>query len=96
MTTDTDFHLIGKLKDQYAPAMRGIVSATEKDLITATLELDARTDIELQNVRDMTAMLYGQQAAQEKDPAAALGLMDAMSGICAIIDQEKIRRGLPV
>lgn len=99
MTTKTDFHAIMELKEKYTPAQHGIVSTTETDLIREVLELLDRGDIELQNVRDMVVMLYAQWAdsqRQKDDSPAAMQLMDAMSAITCVIDQEKIKRGLDV
>lgn len=108
MTTKTDYHAIMELKDKYTPAQRGIVNAAEVETITATLEIKSRNNIELQNVRDMTVMLYGQwaDAMRKKDREAAEGdgaafekameYMDAMSAICCVIDQEKFNRGMEV
>lgn len=97
MTTKTDFHAIMELKDRYTPAQRGIVNDSEEELINATLELKSRTNIELQNVRDMVVMLYGKFANHEgNDVQKVMELMDAMSAICGVIDQNKLERGMAV
>lgn len=97
MTTKTDFHAIMELKKRYTPTQRGIVNDSEEELITATLELKSRTNIELQNVRDMVVMLYSQFANREgNDVRKTMELMDAMSVICGVIDQNKLERGMAV
>lgn len=98
MTTRTDYHAIMELRGKYVPARPGIASAAEIAMIREVLEISARNDIELQNVRDMTVMLYGRWAdrKRESDIPAAMDLMDAMSAICGVIDAEKLDRGLPV
>ena len=100
MTTKTDFHAIMELKEAYRPTQRGIVSGAEAEKIMSTLEIKSRNDIELQNVRDMTVMLYSRwsDAARAKEGCVqeAMELMDAMSAICCVIDQEKFNRGLEV
>ena len=99
MTTKTDTSAVMELKDKYRPKTRGILAQNEIDLIRKTLELGARSDIELQNIRDVTVMLYGQFASGSTNAFGgpkAMEYMDAMSGICGVIDQEKSRRGLPV
>lgn len=80
MTTKTDYHLISDLKSRYTPAQRGIVTATEVELIREALEISTRSNIELQNIRDVTVMLYGRWATvrQEKDDTSA-----AMELICS-------------
>lgn len=99
MTTKTDYHMISELKTKYTPAQRGVVSTSEIALIRDTLEISSRNNIELQNIRDMVVMLYGRwtdSGQQKGDVPAAMQLMDAMSAITHIIDQEKLERGLPV
>lgn len=100
MTTKTDFHAIMELKREYTPARRGIVSDTEAEQIKAALEIKSRNDIELQNVRDMVVILYGRwsETARAKEGCVqeTMELMDAMSAICCVIDQEKFNRGLEV
>lgn len=44
-------------------------------------------------------MLYSRWAdtQREKDDSTAMmELMDAMSAVCAVVDEEKFKRGLPV
>ncbi len=98
MTTKTDFHSIRGLKEKYTPEQRGIVKEAEIKMIREALEINTRTNIELQNVRDMTVMLYSKwtDAAMESDSKKVMELMDAMSAICCVIDQEKWGRGMEV
>lgn len=98
MTTKTDFHAILELKEKYAPKVRGIVSGEEAKTICEVLEIDKRNNIELQNVRDMTVMLYSKwtDSAMENDSKKAMELMDAMSAITCVIDHEKFKRGMEV
>ena len=100
MTTKTDFHTIMELKEAYRPTQRGIVSGAEAEKIMSTLEIKSRNDIELQNVRDMTVMLYSRwsERMREKEvgDSCVMELMDAMSAICCVIDQEKFNRGMEV
>ncbi len=94
MTTKTDFHSIRELSECYHPAQRGIVSEAEIKLIRDVLEIDTRTTIELQNVRDMTVMLYSKRtdSVMESDSKKAMELMDAMSAITCVIDQALFNR----
>lgn len=98
MTTKTDFYSIRELKEKYTPEQRGIVKEAEIKMIREALEINTRTNIELQNVRDMTVMLYSKwtDAAMESDSKKAMELMDTMSAICCVIDQEKWGRGMEV
>ena len=101
MTTRTDFQSICALRDTFKPAKRGFINGEEAAQVRTALELDARNDIELQNVRDMSVMLYGQwgdstRDGDERATADTMALWDAMSAICAVIDDEKFKRGLAV
>ena len=99
MTTKTDHHAIMELKKIYTPAKRGIVNATEEKIIQEILELNSRNDIELQNIRDTAVMIYSRWADSlqgENNISVIVGVMDAMSAICGVIDNEKFKRGLPV
>lgn len=108
MTTKTDFHAIQELREKSAPKVRGIVSGEEAKTIYEVLEIDKRNNIELQNIRDMVVMIYGQwfdksrdqyledkkKGAQAVDKSAEY--LDAMSAIICVIDYEKFKRGLGV
>ena len=99
MTTKTDYHAIMELKESYTPTQRGIVTTDEVKMIRKVLELDQRNNIELQNIRDTTVMLYSQwsDSQRQKDNIpTAMQMMDAMSAITHVIDMEKSARGLPV
>lgn len=99
MTTKTDFQSILELNNAYTPAQRGIVNAEEAETIRRILELESRTPIELNNVRDMVVIIYNQMSDRcdhlgERDKS--MQYMDAMSAITCIIDQEKFVRGMEV
>lgn len=99
MTTKTDFHSLMELKEAFKPKERGWISANEAAQVKKLLELDARTDIELQNIRDMAVMLYGRWASNSRSAGNYEEMdayMDAMSAICAVVDNMKMRRGLEV
>lgn len=51
MTTKTDFYSIMELKENFKPKERGWIDQKEAAQVKNVLELDARTDIELQNIR---------------------------------------------
>lgn len=99
MTTKTDFHAIIELKKRYTPACPSLVSDNEAELIREVLEISIRSDIELQNIRDVTVMMYERwvhSQQQEGNVSASMQLMDAMSAIAHVIDMEKSKRGMPI
>lgn len=99
MTTKTDFHSLMELKEAFHPKERGWINQEEAALVMKVLELDGRTDIELQNIRDMTVMLYGRWSSSSRADGKYEEMdtyMDAMSAICAVVDDLKMRRGLGV
>ena len=99
MTTKTDLHAITELQAAYEPKRRGIVTEDEAKKITEILELESRNNIELQNVRDMTVMLYDRRvdmAREAGDMVEFDKLRDAMSAITCVIDNMKWERGMEV
>lgn len=108
MTTKTDFHAIQELREKYAPKVRGIVSGEEVKAIYEVLEIDKRNNIELQNIRDMVVMIYGQWFDKSRDQYLedkkngvqavdkSAEYRDAMSAIICVIDYEKFKRGIGV
>lgn len=99
MTTKTDFHSIMELKENFKPKERGWIDQEEAAQVKKVLELDGRTDIELQNIRDMAVMLYGQWSSSSRADGKYEEMdayMDAMSATCAVVDGMKMRRGLEV
>lgn len=94
--TRTCYHAVRDLYDKFKPAKPGIVSSNEIALIRKTLEIDVRTDVELQDVRDVVVMLYGKYADNQRDAAMAVKDMDAMSAVTHVIDMEKSQRGMLV
>lgn len=98
MRTKTNFQAVQELMAKYAPARRMVVSDAETALIRDVLELDGRDGLELDDVRDMAVAIYGEtarHAEQEQGVQAMMGLMDAMSAVTTVIDQEKAARQLP-
>ena len=53
MTTKTDFHSLMELKESFHPQGRRWINNGEAELIKRALELETRSNIELQNIRDM-------------------------------------------
>lgn len=96
MTTKTDVNSVTGLAKLYKPAQRGVLSDSEAELIRKELELETRTAIELQNIRDVTVMLYRDMADAATEHDDIMATMDAMSGVAHVIDMEKLKRGLPV
>ena len=94
MTTKTDFHSIMELKENFKPKERGWIDQEEAAQVKKVLELDDRTDIELQNIRDMAVMLYGRWSSNSRADGKYEEMdayMDAMSAICAVVDGMKMR-----
>ena len=97
MTTKPDFDAIQELDAVYSPKTRGVSTADEVATIKTVLGIQHRTNIELQNIRNAVVMLYGQKADSAKtDVNKCLKIMDAMSAIVQVIDEEKSKRGMPV
>lgn len=96
MASRTDYQCLVALDKKYTPAQRGILSKEEADLIQKELELNTRTVIELNNIRDMSVMFFTIQAnSNEQDnPSRTMECMDKMSAITHVIDMVLMRRGV--
>lgn len=86
---------------------RGWISESETALIKKNFKIAERTDVDLQNLRDFVVMFYATKVKEEmtfndslkekdKKPDNTFELMDKMSAIVAVIDEEKFHRGLEV
>lgn len=96
MASRTDYQCLVALDKKYTPAQRGILSKTESDLIKKELELNSRTIIELNNIRDMSVMFFSIQvnAHEQDNPPRTMECMDKMSAITHVIDLVLMDRGV--
>lgn len=69
---------------------RGWINESETAIIKKNFKITERTDVDLQNLRDFVVMFY---ATKEN---TNFELMDKMSAIVAVIDEEKFHRGLEI
>lgn len=86
----------------------GFINKNETEIVKKNFKIEERTDIELQNLRDFVVMYYTMKekediafndSLKEKDRKldnTLFELMDKMSAIVAVIDEEKFNRGLEV
>jgi hypothetical protein len=99
MTTRTNYLSLMALDKVYTPETEGFVNKSEAELIRKELELKQRTDIELNDIRDMTVLFFdmmGNSAREEKNVEKWRVIRDKSSAIVCIIDNEKIRHGMEV
>lgn len=99
MITKSDFLQYKELRGTYTPETRGVVSSNEAKTIRSVLELEQRTDIELQNIRNLCVILYSHDAEyyrEKGDTPLAMLYKDAVSAVTAVIDNERVRRGLEI
>ena len=68
----------------------GVLSGKEVEYLKNYFQLDERSDVELQNLRDFVVMYF---AGKTRDDFA---MYDLMSGIVGVIDQVKWERGMEV
>ena len=95
MASRTDYQCLVALDKKYTPAQRGILSQEEAELIKKELELNSRTIIELNNIRDMSVMFFTIQAnSSEQDiPSRTMECLDKMSAVTHVIDMALLNRG---
>lgn len=86
---------------------KGWINRTETAIIKKNFKVEERTDIDLQNLRDFVVMFYSikvkeqivfNDSLKEKDRKSdnTFELMNKMSAIVAVIDEEKFIRGLDI
>lgn len=96
MVTKTDYRAVEELHRVYTPDNQTNLTEREVALVQSTLELNTRSDIEVENVREMAYLMYDRWArvCQEgRDMAGFSRVMDEMCAVCAIIDKEREKRG---
>lgn len=93
----TNFQMLRSFK--YEPEHVGFCTEEEVKLINEHFEIDKRSDIELQNLRDFIVMYYARlidKAIEEKRREDSYKLSDTMSAITGVIDDSKFKRGMEV
>lgn len=100
----TNFLMINDLNG-FTPKTRGILTAEEANFVRATLCTKEMDEIGLRNLRDFVVMLYGNEVDKlereykEGDTAIVdkvFAVMDKMSAVCGVIDNELFIRGCEV
>ena len=82
--SDTDYNLLRKLAGVYKPAVRGIVTNDERNLICETLEFPARNVRDPINLRNTVVMCGTEVFGGDFDPVSA---------ITHVIDEALIKLG---
>lgn len=89
MVDKSNFRMLREFKD-FTPKQFGILDGSEVNQIRKHFQIDGRSNIELQNLRDFVVMYYSEMTKTDWHIA------DVMSGIVGVIDQEKWHRGMEV
>lgn len=74
----------------------GVCSGKVAKMIFDKLHLSERSDVELQDIRDMAVILVEHLSSQKMDDYTQKKRWDCMSAITAIIDLEKFSRGMDI
>ena len=88
MVTETNFHMLRNLK--FKPKNFGVLSRDEVDILKEHFQMDERSNIDLQNLRDFVVMYFSGKTRDD------LEAYDLMSGIIGVIDEEKWIRGMEI
>ena len=92
MTTKTNFKGIMEVQELWnTQFVKGFVSATTVKKVAEILELEERTDMELQNLRDFTVMYFdgiASDARRDGDWDLFDKCKDCSSAVVSIIDTE--------
>lgn len=86
MIQKTNFHMLRELN--FKPRNFGILTGDEVDYLRDYFQLEERSDLDLQNLRDFVVMCFAKEDSLEKQ--------DIMSGLIGVIDLEKTNRGMEV
>lgn len=90
MVTKTNYHMLREFDKEFKPKRFGILSGEEVKKVMDFFQIKERTNIDLQNLRDMVVMYYALKKDKTMDQS------DVMSGIVCVIDNEKWNRGMEV
>lgn len=95
MRSKTNYQALWGLMKKCKPAQLFVVDGYEAGQIRDSLELSERTDLELSDVRDAAVALFSQWATNEADGKKQIRIMDVLSAVTAVIDQEAASRTRP-
>ena len=88
MITKTNFHMLRELN--FKAESFGVLSGKEVEYLKNYFQLDERSNVELQNLRDFVVMYFSGKTRDN------LETYDLLSGIVGVIDQVKWERGMEV
>ena len=88
MIIKSNFQMLREFK--FEPRQFGILSGEEVKKIRDYFQIEERSNVDLQNLRDFVVLFY--DLKKEK----SMGAYDVMSGIVGMIDEEKWKRGMEV
>ncbi len=91
----TNFQMLRELNDWSAKKF-GFLNEDEVNHLRNTLNIESRSNVELQNLRDFVVVFYSLQQSRLEDTDDVLVIADKMSAICGVIDEEKFNRGMDV
>lgn len=95
----TNYLMIKELNENYRPERKGFINEKETNLILDTLCIKKMDNLALQNLRDFVVIFYKAEfndAFIDNEQKLGMELMDKMSAICCVIDNEKWGRGMEV
>ena len=89
MITKTHFHMLREFKMK--PKHFGVLNSDEVKQIRDHFQIEERSNVDLQNLRDFVALHYGRLTNNDMTD---MEKYDLISGIIGVIDDEKWNRGL--
>ena len=88
MITKSNYYMLKNLN--FKPKGFGILDGKEVEYLRKHFQIDERSNVDLQNLRDFVVMYF------EDKTRNSMEQYDIMSGIVGVIDEEKYSRGLEV
>lgn len=95
MRSKTNYQALWGLMEKCKPAQLFVIDDREIGQMRDSLELSGRTDLELSDVRDTAVALFSQWAEKEPDSKKQIRIMDILSAVTSVIDQEIASRARP-
>jgi hypothetical protein len=89
----TNYQLVRSLYYKFKPVTRGILSGEEVSIIREDLCLRDMDVLQLRNLRDFTVLFFSVQMDKSNDVEMVMSNSDKLSGICAVIDDEIVKKG---
>ena len=92
----TNYQMLSTLDAVFTPMQRGVISATEFDIVKRTLYISRMDELALRNLRDFAVMYYTtkvEKLQESKQYDDAFAMLDRMSAVTSVVDSQIVKLG---